>query len=129
MTLGDEALFSFMPRAVILERSDVVNRCIGACKECRVVCTETTIHCLNMCGKHAEILHVRLMRDRADICEQSENLMLRSSKLVNQACRMSADVCDNCAESCDAFDDQAMKACAQVRRDCLSVCREMADGS
>lgn len=118
-----------MPRAVILERSDVVNRRIGACKDCHAVCTETMFHCLNMCGKHAEMSHVRLMRDRADICEQSEDRMLRGSELMNQACRMSADVCDSCAESCDAFDDQAMKTCAQTRRDCASVCREVAGGS
>lgn len=118
-----------MPRTVILERSDVVNRCIDACKDCHGVCTETIIHCLNMGGKHAETSHVRLMRDCADICEESEDFMLRGSEFMNQVCSMCADICDSCAESCEAFDDQAMKTCAQTCRDCSSVCREMAGGS
>lgn len=114
-----------MPRTVVLMRNDVVYRCIDACKDCHSVCVETIIHCQNMGGKHAETPHIWLMRDCTDIYKESEGFILRGSEFMNQVCSICADICGRCVESCEAFDDQAMKTCTQSCPDCSSSCREM----
>ncbi len=110
----------------MMERSGTVGRCIDACQECHAVCVETILHCLKMGGRHAEATHLRLMRDCADLCAQSVELMLRGSEFMGRFCALCADVCDRCAESCEGFrDDETMDHCAKTCRDCARACREM----
>lgn len=118
-----------MPRTSIIERTDMVDRSIEACRDCHGVCAESITYCLEKGGEHAERKHIALMQDCADLCELSQDVMLRSSDNTNRICQLCADACEECAESCDRFgDDKAMRACANSCRSCADACREMATG-
>jgi hypothetical protein len=110
--------------------SAAMQQCIDECLSCHRVCVETTQHCLQMGGRHAEASHIRLMLDCAEICQTSANFMLRGSDLHAHTCGVCAEVCQRCAEDCERFgDDQMMMQCAQACRRCAESCRQMAHGA
>lgn len=106
--------------------SDEVRECLRDSLDCYQTCTETTIRCLTMGGKHAEYEHLNLLMDCARICNTNADFMLRNSTYYPQTCGITADICDECADTCDRFDDDFMKECASVCRRCAESCREMA---
>jgi hypothetical protein len=106
--------------------SDEVRECLKDCLDCYQTCTETAIRCLAMGGKHAELEHVNLLMDCARICNTNADFMLRNSTYYPQTCGLTADICDECADTCDRFDEDFMKECASVCRRCAESCREMA---
>jgi hypothetical protein len=104
-----------------------MQRCIQECMSCHAVCLETVTHCLKMGGQHAEVSHVRLLLDCADICQTSADYMLRGSDLHGRTCALCAEVCERCAADCERMgDDAQMQACAQACRACAESCRQMA---
>jgi len=104
-----------------------IEHCIETCLECHNVCTETVQICLEKGGSHASAEHVRLLLDCAQICQTSADFMVRGSDLHTEACAVCADVCERCAESCDAMkSDEAMRRCADVCRRCAESCRRSA---
>ncbi|MCW4023747.1 MAG: four-helix bundle copper-binding protein [Candidatus Bathyarchaeota archaeon] len=106
--------------------SQEVKECIQDCVDCFRICTETSVKCLKMTGKHAELEHVNLILDCARICNLNADFMLRNSSYYPQTCSITADICDECADTCDRFEDDFMKDCASVCRRCAESCREMA---
>lgn len=100
--------------------------CIAECKNCHDVCLETVAHCLEMGGDYAEVNHIRLLLDCAEICQTSANFMVRGSDLHGYTCATCAEVCERCARECDRFDDDFMKQCAEACRSCAESCRKMA---
>ena len=110
-----------------MERDQDLQSCIDECTLCHAICTETIQHCLEKSGKHAEIRHIRLLEDCAEICQTSANFMLRASDLHLQLCSLCADVCERCARSCEQVDagDAKMRQCANICRSCAESCREM----
>lgn len=112
------------------QRSDVVERCIQACRDCNETCLETMTHCLNKGGEHAETSHMKVLRDCGDSCCSTVEHMLRSSQFSSEYCDLCARICDECATSCDQFkDDQRMSSCSESCRGCGDVCREMTRGA
>ncbi len=109
-----------------LEASDEVRECLKDSIDCYQTCSETTIKCLSMGGKHAKYSHLNLLLDCAKICSTNADFMLRNSNYYPQTCGITADICDECADSCDRFDDDFMKECAGVCRRCAESCREVA---
>ncbi|MEN6616085.1 MAG: four-helix bundle copper-binding protein [Syntrophorhabdus sp.] len=104
-----------------------MEECIRKCIECYRVCTETTMHCLEKGGKHAEQSHIRLMIDCAEMCGTSAHFMVRKSVFHGRTCGVCAEICQTCAEDCQRFpDDPAMKHCAEVCMSCAESCRSMA---
>jgi len=105
-----------------------MQQCIENCSNCHRVCVETTAHCLQMGGKHAEASHIRLLLDCAQICQTSADFMLRGSDLHGRTCGVCAEVCDRCAQDCERLDpnDAQMQACAAECRRCAESCRQMA---
>lgn len=104
-----------------------MKRCIENCDECHRVCVETVQHCLQKGGHHAEASHIRLLLDCAQICQTSEDFMLRGSDLHPLTCGACAEVCARCAEDCERMaDDEMMRRCAEVCRRCAESCRQMA---
>jgi hypothetical protein len=104
-----------------------MRQCIQNCLECHSRCLETVMHCQQMGGKHAEPAHLRLLQDCAEICQTSANFLLRSSTFHSRVCGVCADVCAQCARSCERFpDDPQMKACAASARRSAQSCRVMA---
>lgn len=104
----------------------VLTQCILDCLDCRQVCLETVLYCLNTGGKHAESAQLRLLYDCIDICQTSADFMLFGSELYAQICASSADICERCAQGCDEWaDDPRMQACAEICRRCADSCRHM----
>jgi hypothetical protein len=101
--------------------------CIANCLNCHSLCIATITHCLEMGGRHAEMAHIRLMIDCAEICQTSANFMLRGSAMHSRTCGVCADVCERCAQDCERFgDDTYMRACAEACRRCAHSCKHMA---
>lgn len=109
------------------QMSAEMQRCIQECLNCHSVCVETTNHCLQLGGRHAEANHIRGLLDCAQICATSADFMLRMSPLHGQACGVCAQACEECAASCEQFgNDAMMQRCAEACRSCAQSCREMA---
>ncbi len=108
--------------------SSDMEQCITNCMNCRRICAETIAHCLQVGGKHAELSHVRLLLDCAQICQVSADFMVRGSDLHPRVCSLCADICERCAQDCERVDrnDEQMKACADLCRRCAESCRKMA---
>jgi hypothetical protein len=103
-----------------------MQQCIDECQSCHALCVETTNHCLEQGGRHAEASHIRALLDCADACRTSADFMLRMSPLHAAVCRVCAEACEACAESCARFaGDELMRRCADACRRCASSCRQM----
>jgi len=103
--------------------------CIEECTRCHAICVETTQHCLQKDGQHAEARHIRTMQDCAQICATSADFMLRGSELHVNTCAACAEICEACAKSCEQMaDDEMMKRCAEACRRCAEECRKMSSG-
>ncbi len=109
------------------EIDEVVQQCVEDGNECYLVCTETVSYALQVGGAQAELPGVRMLLDCADACQLVITLLLRRSEFAPPACAFAADVCDRCAEHCEAFpDDQWMVECSETCRRCADSCREVA---
>jgi hypothetical protein len=106
--------------------SEEVRECIQDSLDCFHTCNQTLIRCLGIGGRHAKIEHVNLIIDCARICNTNADFMLRNSAYYPQTCGLTADICDECADVCERFEDDFMKECASVCRRCAESCREMA---
>ena len=117
---------------LLSERESMPNtkleHCIAECGNCQETCLATVAHCLTMGGRLAEAHHIRVMLDCAEICQVAANFMLRRSSLHSYVCRACAEICDKCAQSCEAVsgDDEQMKQCIESCHRCADACREMA---
>ncbi len=104
-----------------------LQQCIQACLDCHSLCSNTVTYCLQQGGAHAEVDHITLMLDCAEISQTCANFMLRKSALHMRTCKICAEVCNMCAMDCQRFaDDERMQACADACRQCSAHCREMA---
>jgi hypothetical protein len=92
---------------------------------CYQSCSHTIKHCLEMGGEHAAPEHIKTLMDCAKICVVASDFMLRESEYHVELCTICADICHECAESCDAFEDEFMKNCAKQCRTCAKTCRDM----
>jgi hypothetical protein len=104
--------------------------CIQDCLDCHSLCLETITYCLQQGGWHANLPHIRLLLDCAEICQTSANFMLRGSAFREYTCDICAEICAECAEECGQFSgDEQMQACADMCRRCALSCQEMAEQS
>lgn len=102
-------------------------RCIDLCDECSGACAETLRHCLGKGGKHAAVEHVATLLGCAEMCATSARFMRWRLDLHRETCRVCAEVCLRCADSCEALaEDGAMRRCADVCRRCAAECGAMA---
>jgi hypothetical protein len=103
-----------------------MKECIDACLSCGAICTETIRHCLEMGGKHAEMQHITIMLDCAEICQTSANFMLRGSAAHVETCSTCAAICRACEDSCRQLTGEEMKRCADECASCAESCERMA---
>jgi hypothetical protein len=102
-------------------------RCIQECLNCHSICLTTMTYCLQKGGAHAEVAHVQLLLDCAEICQTSANFMLRGSDQHRRTCAACAAICEVCAAACAQMsDDPPMQNCAEACRRCAESCRRMA---
>jgi hypothetical protein len=52
--------------------------------------------------------------DCARICVTNADFMLRNSNYYQQTCGITANICAECADSCEKFEEDFMKQCANV---------------
>lgn len=110
------------------DASPRMRRCIEACRACHKTCLQLAMtRCLELDGKHLEPEHFRLLLNCAEICHTTANFMISRSHLHPLLCGVCAEVCANCARSCDAVGDMA--GCVEQCRDCGARCREIAEAA
>ena len=99
--------------------------CIDECLRCHSSCLGMAMnHCLEQGGKHIEPPHFKLMMACAEICQTAANFMLIGTPQHKQTCRLCAEICDECARSCEQVG--GMDECVQACRRCAESCRKMA---
>ena len=126
---GRTAARENMTEIMMAQRGDVVERCAKACRECNQICLETMTYCLGKGGRHAEADRMKLMRDCEEMCNSSAQHMLRSSRFYSDLCNLCARICDECANDCAQFRDDAwMPECAASCRNCSEVFVKMISG-
>jgi hypothetical protein len=71
---------------------------------------------------------MRILLDCADICGTSADFMLRSSSQHGSTCAVCAELCRQCAKSCEqtGAEDEMMRRCAEICRKCAESCQRMA---
>jgi hypothetical protein len=108
-----------------VSKSDEVLECLKNSLDCYQECTETLTRCTAMGDKHSAPEHLNRLMDCARICVTNADFMLRNSNYYQQTCGITANICDECSDSCDMFEEDFMKQCANVCRRCAESCREM----
>jgi hypothetical protein len=115
-----------MPHHAGHQENEQMRKCIQVCTDCHHVCSQTQVYCLRMGGKHADSVHVGLLRNCAEICQTSADFMLGGSDLQGRLRAACAEVCERCVQSCEKFSgDTQMMACADACRRCAESCRQM----
>ena len=98
---------------------------LASLEQCRETCQETIMHSLKEGGDYVKTDHIRILLDCAEICGFSVNFLLRDSDYAGNLIELCADICEQCAESCELFDGhEKMKECALVCQNCAKKCRE-----
>lgn len=108
--------------------SQDMRQCIENCLACHASCTETSTHCFQMGGKHAEASHIGLLLDCAQICSMCADFMLRTSRFYPDVCRICTDLCRACGDNCSrvAEGDSTMQQCADACHRCAQSWESMA---
>jgi hypothetical protein len=103
-------------------------KAIDDTSNCYKICEATLHHCIEKGGKHVVPEHLNLLVDCTDICQTDIGFMARRSDFYPETCRICADICQKCAESCDRLtpEDPFMRDCAEACRKCAWSCRMIA---
>jgi hypothetical protein len=100
--------------------------CIESCWRTHGMCLETERYCLEKGGAHVMPTHLALLADCAEICQTTANSLLRRSSQHDAVRIACAQLCDACAQECEAFKgDEQILLCARTCRDCAQHCRDM----
>ncbi len=99
--------------------------CIEICYDCSTSCLQLIPYCLKQGEKHAEASHILLLQNCAEICRASANFMISNSPFSAALCKLCEDICIQCADDCENFDDEKMKQCAVMCRKCADSCQSM----
>jgi hypothetical protein len=110
-------------------QTNAMESCIVACLECHRACLEAVETCLRMGGKHTSAEHVRTLLDCAQSCFTSADFMMRGSEFHPSVCGLCAEICRQCARSCEEVGGDEMKRCAETCRRCADECAAMAQES
>ena len=111
----------------VTQTSQVMHQCIQNCRDCHAICEHTVLYCLQRGGALAEAKHMQRLLDCSQMCQISEDFMLRDSPLHARICGICEQACLRCAESCEHLGmDQQLQACAQRCRQCAQTCQQMA---
>lgn len=102
--------------------SPEMHECIHNCEDCHDACLHKIHDCLKKGGKHADAHHIGLLMDCAQMCHIAHDFMLRHSRLHHVTCGACANICEDCAKSCEELGDIE---CAEICRRCEKTCRAM----
>ena len=105
-----------------------MRRCIEATSDCYTVCTETLNYRLNGGADIPDPEHVRLLIDCCEVCQTTQNSLLRASELGTMLSAVTVEACEKVSESLRAIDgsDEQLEHCADVCDETADCCRELA---
>jgi hypothetical protein len=104
---------------------ELLRECTASCSDAYRCCMETVVHCIDVNGEHNEPVHLKAVLDCADLCAFTLQLLLRGSDHVPALCALCAEVCLQCADSCETFGEERMTACADTCRACARHCERI----
>lgn len=109
------------------EISDVeIEDLLSQLAQCHEACIQTMIYGVREGGELADFNIIRNLLDCADICKTAESFFLRESEYGGDILDICADLCIDCAESCDKFkNNKVMTSCASICRNCAEACEEI----
>ena len=101
-------------------------RAITDLMNCSSTIQETLMYCLQKGGRHADARHISLLMDTAELCKAGTSVLFHSSPVSQRVVGVIAEVCQECATSCEQFgDDPQMKACYDACLRTANSCRRI----
>jgi len=92
---------------------------------CHDTCMNAVMYSLHQGGDFAKVDHIRSLLDCAQFCTVATDFYIRDSETAGEILNLCAEICDESADSCELFfEDQAMKDCAEVCRNCSKICQD-----
>ncbi|AXI00092.1 four-helix bundle copper-binding protein [Sporosarcina sp. PTS2304] len=93
-------------------------------------CVKACNHCFDACLKEKDVRMmagcIRLDRECAESCSYTIQVIARRSPFTSQNLRLSAEICEACAEECGKHDHPHCQKCAEACRKCAEACRRVA---
>ncbi len=101
-------------------------RAITDLMNCSSIIQETLMYCLQQGGRHADARHISLLMDTAEFCKTGTSVLFHSSPVSQRVVGVIAEVCQECATSCEQFgDDSQMRACYDACLRAANSCRRI----
>ncbi|SFI80410.1 protein of unknown function [Paenibacillus sp. UNC496MF] len=103
-----------------------IELCIAQCLACMQACN----HCFDACLREEEAPMmadcIRHNRECADLCAFAAQALDRGSPYARALCRLCADACEACGETCLMHASEHCRLCAEACFACAKACRGMA---
>jgi hypothetical protein len=94
-----------------------------ALHDCYRVCLASfAVHCTKAGGNHMAREHIRRMLSCIDLCALTADFLLRHSPQTQDLCLLCADICKQCATSCEALENAEMQQCAEICTQAAHAC-------
>src|SRR5882724_1454944 len=93
-----------------------LNACVALCNICFNACLNEKEDVSMM------IRCIELTRERAEVCQLTASALGRNFQNIDKYLRLSAEICEICAEEAEKNDYEFCQKCAQVCRTCASMC-------
>jgi hypothetical protein len=102
--------------------------CIEATSACYTACSETLNYSLDGGGYLADEQLLRALIDACEVCQATQNGMLRTSALSVMLAAVCVEACETVAENCRRIDgsDEQLTACAEACDHTADCCRQLA---
>ena len=105
------------------DMSAAMRACADACDACRRQCLITVAHGVESGGVLAGAPHVQLLLDCASVCATTVDFLARGSARHAALCRLCAEICTACEESCRSMPQGSTVArCGELCRACAEAC-------
>jgi hypothetical protein len=116
------------PERLSLTITPEARQCIEATSECYSVVTETLSYSLDGKAHLSDPAHLRLLIDGAEICQTTQNALLRGSTLGTMLAAVCVEACEKLAETCRRLDgsDEQLTTCAEMCDETAESCRQLA---
>src|SRR6266487_5694265 len=98
--------------------SPQVRACIDATSYCDTACTETLTYSLDSESDLFDQRHLRLLIDCCEVCQTTQNILLRASELSVMLSAVCAEACEKVAAHCRHLDssDEQLDVRSEERR-------------
>ena len=101
-------------------------KCITDCSNARIVCLQTERYGLTNDDRMADAELMSALHDCVDLCEATENALIRESSLVGEIAKLCQKACQETVKISEQFkDDQQIKTLSQYLNQCAESCDEV----